>query len=202
MIMFMKTYDRYTADELAGERSYRLLPEAWYEKRFRIPLLQVTWMILMYWMTYPQFLFDPPVWLSVVSVGAYFLGWLVDMISTWRMFRLRPAFERNHVPFPFAERSLFVRDSATLLGVLASPGTFIMLVILAVVWLFPAVGLAIVPAQLAAAANNRRKAKRAILHLRLFDELLRTGVEEKALKKTNRPETHSNVMKWPVVNPI
>jgi len=200
--MLMNTYDRDSASELSEEQSYRLLPEAWYEKRFRIPLLQVTWMILMYWAAYPQFLFDPPIWLSAVGIGAYFLGWLADMISTWRMFRLRPAFERNHVPFPFAERSLFVRDSATLLAVLASPGTFIMLVLLGVVWLFPAVGLAIVPAQLAAAANNRRKTKRAILQLRLFDELLRTGEGEKVLKKTNRPETHSNVMKWPVVNPI
>lgn len=202
MISSMNVEERQTAAAMAEEQSYRLLPEAWYEKRFRLPLLQIALIIFLYWLAYPHYLLEAPTWLSFMGVSAYFFGWLADMISTWRLFRLRPAFERNHLPFPLAERSPFVRESTSLLGVLASPGTLMMMFLLVAIWFFPAVGLAIAPVQLAAATNNRRKRKRVILHLRLFDEMMQGETGKGAPEKKNRPETHSNVMKWPVVNPI
>jgi hypothetical protein len=202
MSLFMQQKAHQQTDEQAHQQSWGLMPEAWYEKRLEPTVLYVVLVVSMYFLTFPQYRFAPPTWLSIFSMVIYISGWATDMTMTWRCFRLRPLFERRQMRFPLRESSVFVKEGVTLRRVLASPSTPLVFMLLLASWFVPGVGIAAGIAHFVAAANNHRKTNRLLLQMRLFDGAMRQG-EKRASLQANRPETHSVMLKSrPVIEPF
>lgn len=151
--------------------SYKLMPEVWYENVNKLRLIYVVVVLVLLALFLPRYGYAPPMFLSVLGVSLYVIGFLVDGVSTWLCLRLVPRFEARDLSYPLIETNPVMNNHPTLFEQLFNVTTLFAVAGATMSWFAPGLGLALGGLQVGVGINNLRQRKRLQLQLSLYDEV-------------------------------
>lgn len=175
---------RYWTMDQAYQRTLKRYPRRWYEQRTTLVLVGMGWGWLLAAGQLYAFGIETRWGGSIFGGLCYIAGLVMDIYSTERVMRLKPAFDRRRLDFPLAEQNPTLPLHPTLkshLGFrsLLCDGLLLLLVVL----YLPVVGVGSLTYRLGAATNNHRQEQRLLLLLRMYDRGQRRATSSHQTKR-------------------
>lgn len=165
--------------------SRKKYPEVWYQNVRLMRVIPAGILAVSLFPSYVAYGLHPPLLLILSALLSFTLARGLDIYTTYKVFQLKPAYDRRSLPFPMYEANEDLPNIPTLKELFGATSLFITLGVYVASVVFPVFGMAIAAGMFVTVANNSRNHQFLRYELSLYDLREDTYPKEKRYPQAN-----------------